>query len=283
MTPMLVFLGVPPAVAVAIMSVHVQASSTSSVAAYGRRGALDVPWGWCWRLGRGRRCRVVQIAAPAGQADLVVAVSYLVFLAETSVQVSSGFKGARIVLYGAVFEPGVRPGEVPGDVVVIVRGPQQPVRIARNQRVAGLWLNSHPVMFNGAPVFYVAASSRPVTEIAPFGTLRRLGAGVDHLAINAPAEQQTETRFGIRDMLVSRLGTDYYAGLRAVVRLKTNAGLYDQDNEGVRFVDRGLFRAEIALATDAPTGFYEADIVLFQDGTLVLAPGPHPGGAQGWD
>jgi uncharacterized protein (TIGR02186 family) len=54
-----------------------------------------------------------------------------------------------------------------------------------------------------------------------------------------------------------------------VVRLKEKAGLYDEDDDGVRFVDRGLFRAEIALPTGAPIGLYRADILLFQGGKPV--------------
>jgi uncharacterized protein (TIGR02186 family) len=135
--------------------------------------------------------------------------------------------------------------------------------------VLGLWLNSRPVVFRGAPGFYRAASNRPLDEIATFGALRRLGAGVDHLAIDAPAEERVETRYGVRDVVVSRLGADYYVWRRAVVRLKTRAGLYDEDERGVRFVDRGLFRAEIALPTGAPTGVYRADILLFQDGRPI--------------
>jgi uncharacterized protein (TIGR02186 family) len=188
-------------------------------------------------------------------------------LTETNVRVNSDFRGARIVLYGAVFDPLDRPS----DVVVLVRGPEQPVRIARKTRVAGMWINSRPVVFQGAPGFYIAASNRPLDEIARFGTLRRLGAGVDHLAIRAPAEQRTETRYGVRDMVVSSLGADYLDWRRAVVRLKERSGLYAADEQGVRFVDRGLFRAEIALPTGAPTGRYRADIVLFQNGQPVSA------------
>ncbi|ODT85976.1 TIGR02186 family protein [Phenylobacterium sp. SCN 70-31] len=186
-------------------------------------------------------------------------------LTTTTVQVKSDFRGARIVLYGAVFDTGDRPT----DVVVMVRGPEQPVRLTRKQKVAGLWLNSRPVVFDGAPGFYRAASNRPLQDIATFSTLRRLGAGVDHLTINAPAEQRVETRYGVRDVVVSRLGPDYYDWRRAVVRLKEKAGLYHEDQQGVRFVDRGLFRAEIALPTGAPTGEYRADILLFQDGRPV--------------
>ncbi|HEY8617194.1 TIGR02186 family protein [Phenylobacterium sp.] len=186
-------------------------------------------------------------------------------LTETEVQVSSSFRGARIVLYGAVFDPAQRPG----DVVVIVRGPEQPVRIARKVRVAGLWLNSRPVVFQGAPGFYIAASTRPLDDIARFRTLRRLNIGVDHLPIRAPAEQRVETRYGVRDVVVSSLGPDYLLWRRAVVRLKERAGLYAADEHGVRFVDRGLFRAEIALPAQAPTGRYDADIILFQAGEPV--------------
>jgi uncharacterized protein (TIGR02186 family) len=115
----------------------------------------------------------------------------------------------------------------------------------------------------------MAASTRPLEEIARFRVLRRLGAGLDHLPIRAPAEQRVETRYGVRDVVVSRLGSDYLLWRQAVVRLKQQTGLYAESGRGVRFVDRGLFRAEIALPAQAPTGQYAADILLFQNGEPV--------------
>ena len=186
-------------------------------------------------------------------------------LTETNVRVNSDFRGDQIVLYGAVFDPASRPS----DVIVIVRGPDQPVRIAKKSKIAGLWINSRPVVFQGAPGFYIAASTRPLDDIARFGELRRLGAGVDHLAMNAPAEQTTETRYGVRDVVVSSLGADYLDWQRAVVRLKEADHLYDVNEHGVRFVDKGLFRAEIPLPAEAPIGKYSVRILLFQNGQLV--------------
>lgn len=186
-------------------------------------------------------------------------------LTEGEVKVTSGFHGASIVLYGGVFDPERRPG----DVVVVVRGPEQPVRLVRKTRVAGVWLNSRPVVFQGAPGFYMAASTRPLSEIADFGTLRRLGLGVDHLKIDAPEEERVETRFGVKDVVVSRLETDYLDWRRAVIRLKERARLYDTDPHGVRFVDPGLFRAEVELPTEAPIGQYTTEVWLFQDGDPV--------------
>jgi uncharacterized membrane protein YfcA len=84
MTPVLVLMGVPPAVAVASEANHVAASSTSSVISYGRKRAVDFRMGGVLAAGGAigsligvelfRKLRLL------GQADLVVALSYLVFL-----------------------------------------------------------------------------------------------------------------------------------------------------------------------------------------------------------
>ncbi|KQY91064.1 MULTISPECIES: TIGR02186 family protein [unclassified Brevundimonas] len=207
------------------------------------------------------------IAAPAPERSIgtIDQVRIAAALTDARVRVDSGFQGASIVLYGAVFNP----GDQPADVVVVVRGPDGPVRLVKKTRNMGVWLNSRPVLFEGAPGFYMTASTRPLSDIADFGQLRRLGVGVDHLRINAPEESRTVTRYGVRDVVVSRLGEDYLDFRRAVIRLREAAALYNTDPDGVEFVDRGLFRAEVELPAVAPTGRYFAEVWLFQDGEPV--------------
>ncbi len=183
-------------------------------------------------------------------------------LTDAQVKVDSSFRGASIVLYGAVFNP----TDEPTDVVVVVRGPDAPIRLVKKIRNFGVWLNSRPVLFEGAPGFYMTASTRPLSDIADFGQLRRLGVGVDHLRIDAPQETRTVTRYGVRDVVISRLGEDYLDWRRAVIRLKEAGALYNTDPQGVRFVDKGLFRAEVELPATAPTGQYYAEVWLFQNG-----------------
>jgi uncharacterized protein (TIGR02186 family) len=185
-------------------------------------------------------------------------------LTDTSIQVTSSFRGARIVLYGAVFDP----QRAPHDVVVVVRGPEEPVRIVRKVRIAGLWLNTRPAVFRGAPGYYMAASTRPLGQIAGFAVRRRFRLGVENIFLEEQ-EARSETRFGVPGVLVSPLGQDYYEYRRAVVRLKQREGLYAADSDAVRFVDQNLFRADVALPAAAPTGRYEADIHLFRDGRLI--------------
>src|SRR5947207_8898978 len=87
MTPVLVFLGIPPAVAVASMSNHVAASSMSSVIAYGRRRAVDFRMGGVLAaggvVGGVDGVELFRWLRLLGQAELVVALSYLVFLGVT--------------------------------------------------------------------------------------------------------------------------------------------------------------------------------------------------------
>ncbi len=84
MTPLLVFFGIPAPVAVSSMALHVAGSSMSSVMAYGRRRAVDLRMGGVLAAG-GLVGAVVgvelfRVLRLLGQADLVVALSYLVFL-----------------------------------------------------------------------------------------------------------------------------------------------------------------------------------------------------------
>jgi uncharacterized protein (TIGR02186 family) len=207
------------------------------------------------------------ITAPAPERSVATMdqVRVAAALTDARVLVDSSFTGASIVLYGAVFNPTDRPA----DVVVVVRGPDGPVRLVKKTRNLGFWLNSRPVLFEGAPGFYMTASTRPLSDIADFGQLRRLGVGVNHLRINAPEESRTVTRYGVRDVVVSRLGEDYLDWRRAVIRLREAAALYNTDPEGVEFVDEGLFRAEVELPAVAPTGQYFAEVWLFQEGEPV--------------
>jgi uncharacterized protein len=84
MTPVLVFMGIPPAVAVASEANHVAASSMSSVISYGRRRAVDIRMGGVLAaggaLGSFVGVEVFRWLRLLGQADLVVAVSYFLFL-----------------------------------------------------------------------------------------------------------------------------------------------------------------------------------------------------------
>ncbi|MBT5482621.1 MAG: sulfite exporter TauE/SafE family protein [Alphaproteobacteria bacterium] len=84
MTPLLIFLGVPPAIAVSTEANQIVASSVSGVIAHWRRGNVDFKMGGILLVGGvfGSSLGVLlfSILRDIGQIDLVIKLSYVVFL-----------------------------------------------------------------------------------------------------------------------------------------------------------------------------------------------------------
>jgi uncharacterized membrane protein YfcA len=84
MTPLLIFIGIPPAVAVATGANQIVAASISGVLAHWRRGNVDVKIGVVLLVGGllGSTVGVWVFSAlkAIGQVDLVVNICYVVFL-----------------------------------------------------------------------------------------------------------------------------------------------------------------------------------------------------------
>jgi uncharacterized protein len=84
MTPLLIFMGVPPAVAVGTEANQIVASSVSGVLAHMRRGNVDFKMGGVLTvggfLGSGLGVWLFSILRGLGQVELVISLSYVLFL-----------------------------------------------------------------------------------------------------------------------------------------------------------------------------------------------------------
>ena len=84
MTPLLIFFGVPPAVAVATEANQIVASSVSGVLAHMRRGNVDFKMGGILLaggvVGSSLGVMLFKYLLDLGQIDLVIKLSYVVFL-----------------------------------------------------------------------------------------------------------------------------------------------------------------------------------------------------------
>jgi len=84
MTPLLIFSGVPPAVAVGTEANQIVASSVSGVLAHWKRGTVDLKMGFMLLiggvLGSFFGMFVFQFLRTLGQVDLLISLSYVVFL-----------------------------------------------------------------------------------------------------------------------------------------------------------------------------------------------------------
>jgi uncharacterized membrane protein YfcA len=84
MTPLLIFIGIAPAVAVASVSTHIAASSCSGVMTYWRRRAVDLPLGAMLLaggiVGTALGVSLFTLLRQIGQLDLTIGISYVVLL-----------------------------------------------------------------------------------------------------------------------------------------------------------------------------------------------------------
>lgn len=180
----------------------------------------------------------------ATRADTLVAD-----LSQHLVGITTGFSGADVLLFGAV--------EGQGDVVVVTRGPDRPVVMHRKSRVLGVWVNTASMTFDRAPSFYGIASSRPLDEIAPATVLARHEMGIEHLRLELARAKASPN-----------VAAEWRAGL---IRNLQRLGLYASTVRNVTFLGNRLFRTQISLPANVPTGTYQVQVYLIQEGRVVSA------------
>ncbi len=172
-------------------------------------------------------------------------------LSKHLVAITTGFAGTDVLLFGAT--------DGPGDVVLVVRGPEQPAVVRKKDKVAGLiWANTESVTFTGVPSFYKVASSRAFDEFMADGLRERHRIGTDTLDL-VPADGSRATP------------AEVAAFREALVRLKTETGLYLEREEGVRMLANRLFRSELYFPSNVPTGTYMVEVYLVREGEVVSA------------
>ncbi|PCI51285.1 MAG: permease [Alphaproteobacteria bacterium] len=84
MTPLLIFVGIPPAVAVATGANQITAASVSGAIAHGRRGGIDYKMGLVLiiggTIGSYFGAMIFTVLKATGQVDLMISLAYVVFL-----------------------------------------------------------------------------------------------------------------------------------------------------------------------------------------------------------
>lgn len=166
------------------------------------------------------------------------------------VAITTGFTGTDVLLFGAT--------DGPGDVVIVVRGPSIDLTLREKQRAGPIWANDGLVTFMDVPSFYRVASNRTVEDFAPERLRSRYQIGLDNLRLRT---QEVDIDGG------SPVG-EYE---KALIRLKTRQGLYEESVGNVNLMANRLFRTELHFPANVPTGTYFVEIYLFRNGDVTSA------------
>ena len=172
------------------------------------------------------------------------------------VEIRYSFTGAQLLLFGAILYPGGRAPTRPADIVVVLRGPVQPIILREKQKIAGIWMNADSNRFRSAPSFYAVASSRPIQQLVDERTAAIYEMGLQNLQLSpgGGALPDKERRFE--------------AGL---LELRRRQGLYAEHPGGVEINQGVLYRATIAIPSQVPVGSYTAETFLVDRGRVLAA------------
>ncbi len=180
-------------------------------------------------------------AAPAAAQGIIADVD------DHLVEITTDFAGQDILVFGAI--------DGPGDVVLVMRGPAGRVAVHRKERFAGIWVNADSIEFDGVPSLYGVASSRSLFEILTPDVLDRYQLGVG--------------RVQVQEVVSEVPGVGPFR--TALVQQKKKQGLYADRVGRVTFIGERLFRANLHLPSNVPTGTFLIDVYLVRDGRIVDA------------
>jgi len=192
-------------------------------------------------------------------APLLVGASEPVLVPDVSarsIEIRYSFSGAQLLLFGAILYPGGRVPTRPADIVVVLKGPVEPIIVREKQKIAGIWMNADSNRFRSAPSFYAVASSRPVRDLVDERTASIFELGLQSLQLSpgGGALPEKERRFE--------------AGL---LDLRRRQALYAEHPNGVEISGGVLYRAHLSIPSQVPVGTYTAETFLIDRGKVIAA------------
>ncbi|KAA0912478.1 TIGR02186 family protein [Aquicoccus porphyridii] len=194
-------------------------------------------------------CLLLVPVAAAGTSEEVV-----LGLSQNRVAITANFDGSEILIFGAVKRETPPPADQPLDVIVTIEGPSLPVTVRRKEKRYGIWVNTDALEIDSAPAFYAVATSGPFNEIiSDSDDLRH------HVSIPR----------SIRLVGAPSHITDVDAFAKAVIRIRSNNGLYQFLEDAVRIDQQTLFRTSIALPSNLTEGDYKTRVFLLRNRTVI--------------
>lgn len=178
-------------------------------------------------------------AAPPAEAQnqgLVAAISTSV------VRISTGFVGESIMVFGSTDLP-IGPG---GDeIIVVARGPAQPMVVRRKVKALLFWVNGPSARFDDVPGFYAIAGTRPAWQLLPESARQQNGLGLDALPLTSSGARSPAFRAALLD-------------------LEKASGLWLEDAAPVEIRGGRLFNVALPLPDTVPTGDYRVEVLLIR-------------------
>ncbi len=223
----------------------------------------------------GRAMLVVVLVAAlflGNKAEQASAEELLVVdLSRYDVPISTGFSGAKLLLFGA--SPKSDSGEA--DILIKVRGPLQSYTMARKKRVFGLWLDGARRHISSAPAFFqILTSQNDDNWFEDFERRRNAFSFRDlSIPVSSARPQATARQEQLHEppQKKQEAQQEQQAFRSAFLRHQVSKGLYGELPNSIERLGNNLFRVNLTLPSGLPTGTYIVETFLIQQGKLTSA------------
>lgn len=174
-------------------------------------------------------------------------------LSQSSISITTNFSGSDILIFGAIKrETAIPAGDL--DVIVTIAGPSTPLTLRRKDRRLGMWINTDAVEIDRAPSFYAVATSGPLEEV---------------LSETENLRHRVSIPLAIRSVGAPETIDDAQTFTEALIRIRTENGLYKLLESAVEVQEQTLFRASISLPANLTEGDYPTRIFLAREGAVI--------------
>ncbi len=188
------------------------------------------------------------LSVPAAAEEVVLGLS------QDEVAITTSFDGSEILIFGAIKRETPIPDGPPLEVIVTVAGPSEPVTVRRKERRYGIWVNTDAVEVDEAPSYYAVATS---------GLLRDVLLNTDDLRYKISVPR------AIRSVGAPMTISDAPSFTGALIRIRSDAELYQLKENSVIVDDQTLFRGRIKLPAALTEGAYQTRIFLTREGRVI--------------
>lgn len=181
------------------------------------------------------------IAAPTEHEPSELSNPMVADASQDAIEIRTSFNGAQLLVFGA--------RNIPGEMVIAVRGPSGKITVRRKERIAGMWMHVEQQKYHQIPLFYALASTKPLKDIAAPSTLATLGLGVDQITF-ASHSKPNETFDAALDIALER------------------KRWWQEPFNQISYFGESLFKAKLDMPDSLPGGNYTAEVYLFDGGAL---------------
>ena len=169
-------------------------------------------------------------------------------LSESTVEISSTFSGADILLFGAY------DGQKNDDIIVVVSGQKGEVKVDKKEKKFGIWMITESIKFSNVPKYYYIASNRKIEEITNKSEIKKRKLDFNNFELKN------------NKIDYKNLDKKWYEALKRNMKKKQ---FWKIEENSIKLNKNTLFRKTLSLPSNVSTGMYNVKILHYRKGNLI--------------